>query len=58
MERIFVLDGIGNMLVEGMNQRDYPVVQSLVLLFSMWIVAVNLLVDLSYGWLDPRIRYD
>ena len=58
MERIFVMDGIGNMLVEGMNQRDYPVVQSLVLLFAMWIVAVNLLVDLSYGWLDPRIRFD
>ena len=58
MERIFVLDGIGNMLVEGMNQRDYPVVQSLVLLFSLWIVAVNLVVDLSYGWLDPRIRHD
>ena len=58
MERIFVLDGIGNMLVEGMNQRDYPVVQSLVLLFSLWIVFVNLLVDLSYGWLDPRIRHD
>ena len=52
------MDGIGNMLVEGMNQRDYPVVQSLVLLFAMWIVAVNLLVDLSYGWLDPRIRFD
>ena len=58
MERIFVLDGIGNMLVEGMNQRDYPVVQSLVMLFSLWIVVVNLLVDMSYGWLDPRIRYD
>ena len=58
MERIFVLDGIGNMLVEGMNQRDYPVVQSLVLLFSLWIVITNLLVDLSYGWLDPRIRFD
>ena len=58
MERIFVLDGIGNMLVEGMNQRDYPVVQSLVLLFSLWIVITNLIVDLSYGWLDPRIRFD
>ena len=58
IERIFVLDGIGNMLVEGMNQRDYPVVQSLVLMFSLWVVMVNLLVDLSYGWLDPRVRYD
>ena len=58
IERIFVLDGIGNMLVEGMSQRDYPVVQSLVLMFSLWVVMVNLLVDLSYGWLDPRVRYD
>lgn len=58
MERIFVLDGIGNMLVEGMNQRDFPVVQSLVLVFALWIVLVNLLVDLSYGWLDPRVRFD
>ena len=58
IERIFVLDGIGNMLVEGMNQRDYPVVQSLVLMFSLWVVLVNLVVDLSYGWLDPRVRYD
>ena len=58
IERIFVLPGIGNMLVEGMNQRDYPVVQSLILVFAMWVVLVNLLVDLSYGWLDPRIRYD
>ena len=51
IERIFVLDGIGNMLVEGMNQRDYPVVQSLVLMFSLWVVLINLLVDLSYGCL-------
>ena len=58
IERIFVLDGIGNMLVEGMNQRDFPVVQSLVLMFSLWVVLVNLLVDLSYGWLDPRVRFD
>ena len=57
IERIFVLPGIGNMLVEGMNNRDYPVVQSLVLIFAMWIVLVNLLVDLTYGWLDPRIRF-
>jgi len=58
IERIFVLDGIGNMLVQGMNQRDFPVVQSLVLMFSLWVVGVNLLVDLSYGMLDPRVRFD
>ena len=56
MERIFSLPGLGNFLVEGMNQRDYPVVQSLVTFFAMWIILVNLLVDISYAWLDPRIR--
>ncbi|MQF49145.1 ABC transporter permease [SAR202 cluster bacterium AC-647-N09_OGT_505m] len=57
IERIFNLPGMGNMLVEAMNNRDYPVVQILVLIFAMWIVLVNLLVDLSYGWLDPRVRF-
>ena len=56
MERIFNLPGVGNYLVEGMNQRDYPVVQSLVTFFATWIVLVNLIVDLTYGWIDPRIR--
>ena len=58
MERIFNLPGMGNFLVEGMNNRDYPVVQTLVLIFSMWIVSINLVVDLTYGWLDPRVRFD
>jgi peptide/nickel transport system permease protein len=58
MERIFTLPGIGNYLVSGMQQRDYPVVQSLIMFFAMWIVFVNLVVDLTYGWLDPRIRFD
>ncbi|MQF48490.1 ABC transporter permease [SAR202 cluster bacterium AC-647-N09_OGT_505m] len=58
MERIFTLPGIGNFLVSGMQQRDYPVVQSLIMFFAMWIVFVNLVVDLTYGWLDPRIRFD
>ena len=56
MERIFNLPGVGNYLVEGMNQRDYPVVQSLVTFFAAWLVLVNLIVDLTYGWIDPRIR--
>ena len=58
MERIFNLPGMGNFLVEGMNNRDYPVVQTLILVFALWVVFVNLVVDLSYGWLDPRIRYE
>jgi len=58
MERIFALPGIGNYLVTAMQNRDYLVVQSIVMVFSLWVVLVNLLVDLSYGWLDPRIRYE
>jgi len=58
MERIFSLPGMGNFLIEGMQYRDYAVVQSLVLIFAMWVVLVNLVVDLSYGWLDPRVRLD
>jgi len=58
MERIFSLPGMGNFLIEGMQYRDYAVVQSLVLIFAMWVVLVNLAVDLSYGWLDPRVRLD
>ena len=57
MERVFVLPGIGNYIVDGMLQRDYPVVQSMVLVFAAAVIVVNLLVDLSYGWLDPRVRY-
>ncbi|MBI2885656.1 MAG: ABC transporter permease, partial [Chloroflexi bacterium] len=57
IERVFSLPGMGNFLVEGMQQRDYPVVQSLVLVFSAAVVLINLLTDLTYGWLDPRIRY-
>ena len=56
MERIFVLDGVGNMLVEAMNQRDYPVIESLALFFTVWVVAVNTLVDLACGWLTPDVR--
>ena len=57
MERVFVLPGIGSYIVDGMLQRDYPVVQSMVLVFASAVIVVNLIVDLSYGWLDPRVRY-
>ena len=58
MERVFALPGMGNLLVEGMSYRDYTVVQSLILMFAIWVVMSNLITDLVYGWLDPRIRYD
>jgi len=57
MENIFVLPGMGRWLVESVNYRDYPMLQIGVLLFTLVVVVSNLAVDLSYAWLDPRVRY-
>ena len=58
IETIFQLPGMGKYLIEGMRFRDHTVVQTVVLLFALWVVVINLLVDLTYGLLDPRIRFD
>ena len=58
IESIFSLPGLGRFLVEAMNSRDYNIVQAMVAFFSVWIIIANLLVDLTYGMLDPRVRYD
>ncbi len=57
LETIFGLPGMGRFLVDAMFQRDYTVVQGVILLTSSIIVVVNLLVDMTYAYLDPRIRY-
>jgi peptide/nickel transport system permease protein len=57
METIFGLPGMGRFLVDAIYQRDYPVVQGVNLLIATIIVLVNLLVDVTYACLDPRIRY-
>jgi peptide/nickel transport system permease protein len=57
LESIFVIPGMGRYLLEALNNRDYPVVQAVVLLFATLVILVNLVVDLLYAWLDPRIRY-
>jgi peptide/nickel transport system permease protein len=56
-ETIFGLPGMGRFLLDAINQRDYPVVQGVNLLLATVIVLVNLLVDMTYAYLDPRIRY-
>ena len=56
-EQIFGLPGLGWTLLNGVYQRDYPVVQGSVMLFAATFVATNLLVDVTYLYLDPRIRY-
>jgi peptide/nickel transport system permease protein len=57
-ERIFDWPGVGSLILDGLNSRDYPVVQGCVLFFSGSYVMVNLLTDLVYGFVDPRIRLD
>jgi peptide/nickel transport system permease protein len=56
-ESVFAIPGLGRLTVDAILRRDYPLIQGLVLLFSFVYVLVNLLVDLSYTLLDPRIRY-
>lgn len=55
-ETIFAWPGVGRMLVQGIQSRDYPLVQACVLVVSLTYVLVNLLTDFVYGWVDPRIR--
>ena len=58
IEQIFSLPGIGRYALEGINLRDYPVVQGAVLAIALSFTLVNLFVDLCYGFIDPRIRYE
>ena len=56
-ETVFALPGIGRLTVDAILRRDYPIIQGVILIFSAVYVLVNLLVDLSYVFFDPRIRY-
>jgi peptide/nickel transport system permease protein len=57
MEQIFVIPGMGLLLLEAVSQRDYPIITGVFLVLGVCVMLVNLLVDLSYGTLDPRVRY-
>ncbi|GBD11125.1 Dipeptide transport system permease protein DppB [bacterium HR23] len=56
-EQVFNLPGVARYLVDAIRQRDYPIVQSLVMFIASIVVLANLAVDILYGWLDPRVRY-
>ena len=57
-ETIFAWPGVGRLLIQSINFRDYPLVQGCILFIAVTYVAMNLLTDLAYGLLDPRIRYE
>jgi peptide/nickel transport system permease protein len=58
VETVFVVPGMGKFLVDGILSRDYPVVQAVTVVMTIIVVLSNLLVDLLYGWVDPRIQYE
>ncbi len=57
VETVFNWPGLGRLLVDAVGMRDYPIIQSLVLLFSLEFILINLVVDLLYGFINPTIRY-
>jgi peptide/nickel transport system permease protein len=57
-ETIFAWPGVGRLLIQAINFRDYPLVQGCILFISLTYVMMNLITDLTYGFLDPRIRYE
>ena len=58
MENIFNLPGLGRLLLSALNDRDYPIVSGVNLFFATGVVLLNLLIDLIYPYLDPRVRYE
>jgi peptide/nickel transport system permease protein len=57
IEQIFVIPGMGLLLLDAVNQRDYPIITGVFLAVGVVVMLINLAVDLSYGWLDPKVRY-
>jgi peptide/nickel transport system permease protein len=57
VEQVFAYPGVGTLLLTAISQRDYPVIEGVVLVVAMLVVITNLVVDMAYTWLDPRIHY-
>ena len=58
MENIFNLPGLGRLMLDALEIRDYPLVSGINLLFATGVVLINLVIDLLYAYLDPRVRHD
>jgi peptide/nickel transport system permease protein len=57
VESVFAIPGVGRLAIESIFNRDFPVLQAIVLMVALAVLLCNLLTDLIYGFLDPRIRY-
>ena len=58
MESIFSIPGLGRLMLDALNDRDYPVVSGVNLTFAAAVMGINLIVDLIYAYVDPRVRYE
>ncbi len=56
-EIVFNRPGIGKLILGALNQRDYTLLQGLMIVFAFCVIVVNLLTDLAYAWVDPRVKY-
>jgi peptide/nickel transport system permease protein len=57
MEQIFNLPGMGRLMLDALQNRDYPIISAINLMMAIIIICNNLLIDMTYGWLDPRIHF-
>ena len=57
IEQVFNIPGLGNLFIQAVGSRDFPVIQAIVMFIAGVVLVANLVVDLMYAWLDPRIRY-
>jgi len=57
IEQLFVLPGLGRLMLTALQNRDYPTISGINLFVAVFVIIINLLIDLTYGWLDPRIHY-
>jgi peptide/nickel transport system permease protein len=55
-EIVFSRPGLGKLLIGALNQRDYPMLQGMMVIYTLIVVLVNLLTDLAYGFVDPRVK--
>ena len=58
VEQIFGIPGMGKHFVTSIGNRDYPIITGVTLIYAVLLVAANLFVDITYAWLDPRIRFE
>jgi peptide/nickel transport system permease protein len=58
VETVFNIPGMGRLIVRAALDNDFVIVQGCIMVIALAVASANLLVDISYGWLDPRIRYD